>query len=271
MFRNCIWLSLPTLLFTLLLSGCEEYFDYSPYTIETTPHHLTADNVARIERASLPHFQPFRFAVIADSHAYYDQQVALVSTLNRRNDLAFLLIAGDLTDYGLQQEYQWTVDILGGLRMPWLTTIGNHDALNNGKENYQAFFGPYDYSFRFNQVKFVALNSASWEFGDSVPRLDWLAGELSGYFLYQHQIVLTHVLPQNSRFTPEFSQLYQAVLRDNFVSLVAGGDGHTHAYQEEILSNGQTLGYLTTGTLKERHYVVVSVEADRVTISQQGF
>lgn len=261
------------LILGLALSGCRDYFDYTPYGIEPHNHHLTDTNRARIESASLPGFAPFRFAVIADTHAYYDELKAFVQHINGRNDIAFILVAGDVTDYGLQQEYQWSVDLLAGLKQPYLTVIGNHDALNNGKANYRAFFGEYDYTFTFNQVKFVALNSASWEFDNTVPRLDWLRSELSSYYLYQHQMVLTHILPYSydNRFTPEFSAAYQAAARDNFVSLMIGGHAHAYGYTEEILGNGQTLGYLITGTLKDRGYVVVSVEADRVTIERQVF
>lgn len=257
----------------LLLFGCREYFDYTPYGIEPHNHHLTATNIARIESASLPYFEPFRFAVISDTHGYYDELKAFVRTINQRTDIEFILISGDLTDYGLQQEFQWSVDLLDGLKQPYLTVIGNHDSLNNGKANYRAFFGEFDYTFTFNRVKFVALNSASWEFDNTVPRLDWLRAELSSYYLYQHQLVLTHVLPypHDNRFTPEFSAAYMAALKDNFVSLLIGGHDHTHSYREEILSNGQTFGYMATGTLKERGYVLVTVEAWRVTIERQGF
>lgn len=259
------------ILFSILLTGCQEYFDYSPYGIESSQYHLTAINTSRIESSSLPYFEPFKFAVAADTHAYYDEMKTFVQVINSRNDLEFLLIAGDLTDYGMQEEYQWMIEILGSLKLPYLTVIGNHDALNNGKENYQAYFGEFDYSFTFNQVKFVALNSNSWEFGDTVPRLDWLNKELSSYYLYQHQIVLTHILPYNTRFTPEFSQVYKTIITDNFVSLTAGGHDHLHFFWEETLTNGQTSTFLVTGTLKDRSYVVVTVNADRVSFERVVF
>lgn len=254
-----------------MLTGCSDYFDYTMYAIEEENHHLTANNIERLEAVSLPHFESFRFVVIADSHAYYDELKAFVHHINLREDIAFLLIAGDLTDYGLQQEYQWNVERLAGLKSPYLTVIGNHDALNNGKQNYQAFYGAFDYSFIFNQVKFVVLNSASWEFNNTVPNLDWLRDELSSYHLYQHQLVLTHILPQDQRFSAELSANYLAALKDHFVSLMMGGHNHAHSYAEEILSNGAPIGYLTTGTLKDRGYVVVTVEAGKVSYERQVF
>jgi predicted phosphodiesterase len=262
---------LAVVLFLGLLLGCEPPFHYSPYTIETTSHQLTAINQSRVEDASLPHFAPFRFALTADTHGYYDELDELVNRLNKRDDIAFLLIAGDLTDYGMQQEYQWTVDILQRLAVPYLTVLGNHDSLNNGKQNYQAFFGPFDYSFVYNQVKFVALNSNSWEFDDKAPRLDWLEAELDNDFLYRHQIVLTHLLPQNDRFTAQQAADYRDTVEHHLVSLLAAGHSHAHSYSEEILSNGQTIGYLATGTLKDRAYIAVTVEADSISIERVRF
>lgn len=257
----------------LILSGCSDHFDYTPYGIEPEEHRLTAINRARIESASLPHFEPFRFAVISDTHAYYDELKTFVRLINQRDDIAFILISGDITDYGLLQEYQWSIELLAGLQQPYLAVIGNHDSINNGKNNYQAFFGDFDYTFVFNQVKFVALNSASWEFDNSVPRLDWLRAELSSYYLYQHQLVLTHVppYPHDNRFSAAFSAAYMAAMKDNFASLLISGHDHQHAYREEMLSNGQTFGYMATGTLKERGYVLVTVEAGRVAIERQVF
>lgn len=267
--RHIIILLIATL--SLFPIGCQDYFDYTPYAIESEQHRLTANNLARIEASSRHHFEPFKFAVIADTHAYYDELKAVIPLLNQRNDLAFLLIAGDLTDFGLQQEYQWMVDLLAKLRIPYLTVIGNHDALNNGKDNYRAFFGDFDYSFTYNRVKFVALNSNSWEFDNTAPRLDWLRSELSRYHLYHHQIVLTHIRPYDSRFALDFSQAYAAAMEENFVSLVVAGHDHTHDYREVILSHGQTIGYMAAGTLKYRGYVIVTVEANRVTIVPEVF
>lgn len=255
----------------LLLVGCEDPFEYSPYGIESGTHQLTALNLAELEKSSLPHFEPFRFALTADTHAYYDEMDELVRVLNRRSDIAFLLIAGDLTDYGLQQEYQWATDLLSKLVIPYLTVIGNHDSINNGKENYLAFFGDYDYSFVFNQVKFVALNSNTWEFDNNVPRLDWLQSELDNNFLYQHQVVLSHFLPQDERFTPQQSLDYLTIVRQNGVSLVASGHNHAHIFSEELLGTGQTIAYLTAGTLKDRAYIVVTVEPNQISITRERF
>ncbi len=256
------------ILLFVLLSGC---IDFSPYEVETGERRLTELNLKKIASLSQGAFTPFKFAVISDSHAYYDDLQDAVAAINQRSDLSFVLHAGDVSESGLLQEYEWTEELLSRLSPPYLTVIGNHDALNNGKQNYAALYGPFDYSFTFNQVKFVALNSNNWEFSDEVPRLEWLQTQLEGYAVYQHQIVLTHINPFDSRFNASLSEQYQGVLRDNYVSLVATGHGHDYRYWEEILSTGKTIGFLINGAINRRSYTVVSVEADEVLLQRVEF
>lgn len=253
---------LSGLLLAFVLSGCIEF---SPYEVETTERGRTAENIAALATDSSHAFTPFKFVLLSDSHADYENLRKAVARINRRDDISFVLHGGDLTDSGLLQEYEWTDELLSQLQIPYLTVIGNHDALNSGKQNYAAIYGEFDYSFVFNQVKFVALNSNSWEFDNDVPRLDWLAEQLGDFHLYRHQIVLTHILPQDDRFPPAIARDYQQILEENFVSLIGGGHSHNYHYTEEILSSGLPIGYLICGAIGKETYVVVSVEADGVS------
>lgn len=256
----------------LLLSACEDPIQFSPLAVETSERHLTQRNISAIESQSLSVFAPFKFALLADTHAYYSEFDRAVRAINQRDDIAFVLHAGDVTDWGLLQEYDWSTTILARLTVPYLTVIGNHDAINNGKENYQAIFGPYDYSLIYNQVKIVVLNDVSWEFDNQVPRLDWLAAELGDYQLYRHQMVLTHVPPDDQeRFSPLIAPLFIDTLKSNFTALVMSGHYHAHSYREELLNNGLPIGFLVTGTLNDNHYIVVSVEADHIEFERVFF
>lgn len=265
---------LPTLvvLLGLALSACDNPIQFSPLAIETNPRELTQRNLDLLAARSQVAFVPFKFAVISDSHSQLAELDSAISAINRHDDLAFLLHAGDMSDAGLLQEYEWSIEILERLRIPYLTTIGNHDAINNGKENYRALFGPYDYSFVFNQVKFVVLNDNDWEFDNQVPRFDWLETQLAEYFIYRHQLVLSHVPPDDTdRFTSTEITMFHDILKDNFTSLFINGHNHGFSYREEILSNGLPIGFLTTGAVEKDHYIIVTVEADRTTFERMSF
>lgn len=255
-------------LLCLVLSGCLEF---SPYAVETNKKHLTRENIEKIEAASQPAFAPFRFVVMSDSHAGYRELEDAVSTINELSDISFVLHAGDLSESGLLQEFRWTEELLAELNVPYLTAIGNHDALNNGTKNYKAIYGPLNYSFVFNNVKFVTLNSNSWEFDNKAPDLTWLDGQLADYALYQHQVVLSHILPQDERFSDSMEADYKGVLMDNFVSLIATGHGHNYSYDEELLTSGLPIGFLITGAVLKETLVVVSVEAGGITHTRVNY
>src|SRR5688572_25167106 len=58
-------------------------------------------------RAPASRDEPLSFAFLSDTHDGYDQFRGIVSAINARPELEFVLHAGDLTDFGTQQEYHW--------------------------------------------------------------------------------------------------------------------------------------------------------------------
>ena len=62
------------------------------------------------------------------------------------DDNAFILIikkihGGDYTEFGMTKEFEWAVERLNQLRVPYAGLIGNHDILGNGHEVYAELFG----------------------------------------------------------------------------------------------------------------------------------
>jgi Icc-related predicted phosphoesterase len=76
-----------------------------------------------------------RVAVLGDLHCTKSSQGAFQDLLSHVREAAdLLLLAGDLTDYGLPEEAQVLVRELGGRRMPIVAVLGNHDR-ESGREN----------------------------------------------------------------------------------------------------------------------------------------
>jgi len=72
--------------------------------------------------------------VLADLHCTKTSQGALQPLFTSVRDAAeLLLIAGDLTDYGLPEEAQVLAREVSGLRMPIVAVLGNHDR-ESGRE-----------------------------------------------------------------------------------------------------------------------------------------
>src|SRR5438093_8000613 len=75
-----------------------------------------------------------RVAALGDLHCTKSSQGAFQSLFSRIGEAAeLLLVAGDLTDYGLPDEARVLARELAALRIPIVAVLGNHD-LESGKE-----------------------------------------------------------------------------------------------------------------------------------------
>lgn len=67
------------------------------------------------------------------------------------------------------------------LNVPYVTLIGNHDVLGNGKAVFEEIFGTDNFSFIAGKTKFVCLNTNALEYDYShpVPDFNFLNSEMT--------------------------------------------------------------------------------------------
>lgn len=88
---------------------------------------------------------PLRIAQISDLHAgeptfQSDVMAAIISRINRiKPDV--VIVAGDLTAAGYEDEYVEAAEILSQIERPKLIIPGNHDSRNVGWVHFERFFG----------------------------------------------------------------------------------------------------------------------------------
>ncbi|MFN2457055.1 MAG: metallophosphoesterase [Chitinophagaceae bacterium] len=259
-----------SLLFFLLVGvlSCKGLFQYSPNEIrlEDSEKNLNAKNIQKIQ--SLVNGDSVKFILIGDSQRFYDEVEEFVSEVNQLQNIAFVVLAGDITDYGLNKEFQWINRSLSKLRIPYVAVIGNHDMLANGRFVYKEMFGPENFSFSYNKNKFICLNSNSLEVGynGSLPDISWLTHQLSDLANYNHAFVISHI--------PPFDVAFDKKLEQSYVSLLAASKkvklsmhGHQHRYQ---LSEpyGDGIKYLVIGSQNKRNYAIVTVWNDQYKIEE---
>src|SRR5437667_5190936 len=76
-----------------------------------------------------------RIAAMGDTHCTRTSQGAFQPLFSRIAESAdILLIAGDLTDYGLPEEARVLAKELTGLRIPAAAVLGNHDVESDKHE-----------------------------------------------------------------------------------------------------------------------------------------
>ncbi len=257
----------------VLHTSCKKLIQFHPNEVrlEEVDRNLNAKNLARL--AAEPPKNSFRFAVIGDSQRFYDELADFVNYINRYDDISFVLLNGDITDFGLNREYNWISRELRKLKMPFLAVIGNHDMLANGRVIYQQMFGPENFSFDYNGTRFIGINTNSREvgFNGSIPDTAWLrkavrtnnTGEQSPTFVF------SHVPPTSADFDPQ--------LTEPFAHILAGGGNVSHSIHahEHNFSRANPYGaaveYVVVGSLNKRSFAIVNVHANKTEVEEVHF
>jgi len=245
---------------SILVSSC---FKYSPYeiTVSAEEANQTEKNLEKLEKLDQSG-DTVTFAFIGDSQRFYDESIDFVNAINYRHELDFVTISGDLTEFGLDDEFTGMATILNKLHVPFLTVIGNHDLIYNGRKVYEKMFGPLDYSFYFKGMKFIMINTNSREFGfdGNVPNIYWLDNQLSDTFNYKNAVVMGHIPPGNDDYDPNLVLPYANTLA-KWGKTTLSMNGHNHDFSVgEPYGDGVT--YLNSFSVGKGKYIIVKLWPD---------
>ena len=237
--------------------SCEGLFQYNPnQDVLDDEKNLTIKNIEKIKL--LPQNDTVRFILLGDTQRWYDESADFVKSANNQRGISFVVLAGDISDFGLSQEFKWVNEIMMKLKYPYVTVVGNHDLLANGPLVYQKMYGALNYSFDFGNNKFIFVNTNSREyiFDGSVPNLPWLQTQLDNNPENKNAIVIGHVPPFDADFDPKMQDQYAGILASDpnvKFSLYA----HQHTFRDgEIYSDG--VHYFVTTSMGERGYLLVT-------------
>jgi hypothetical protein len=229
----------------------------------------TALNSRNIERISkLQAKSTFKFILIGDTQRFYDELDDFVAHVNSLNDISFILLNGDLVDFGLNREYNWIASQLKELKIPYIAALGNHDMLANGRKIFHEMFGPENFSFSYGKNKFVCLNTNSREvdYNGQVPDTNWLSQQLNDNEP-DNIFVLSHVPPFSLDFDknlePAFTGLLAAQPRTR-ISL----HGHDHTFKLLHPYPGG-LPYLTAAATNDRSYAMIAVNGEQISVTEK--
>jgi 3',5'-cyclic-AMP phosphodiesterase len=214
--------------FVCLLS-CNK-FEYNPYqTVHINkPENLNAVNLTRLLTAEHSADDTVTILFTGDSQRFYNSLDALITKCNSIPGIDMLVLAGDISDYGLLQEFLWIYERLELLNVPYLCVVGNHDLTSNGSFIYNRIFGPKNFSFYYKNYKFLFhdTNGREYNFNGNVPDLNWMAYQLNdpvpSWF-----VGISHVPPYNSDFDSTLEIPYKNLLSstENFILSL---NGHLH-------------------------------------------
>jgi len=247
-------------------------FEFSPYETDNGEFstNIIQNNLAKISKITLANPDSFKFALIADTHSYYDEFNNAVKSINSNSEILFVIHAGDITEFGLLKEYKWANEIITKIKVPCFTVIGNHDCLSNGKQIYNKIFGSTFYSFVINEndpsnkYKFIFINDNTLEYEIAeekrVRAINWLKENLSDNTLYKGIFVIAHVPPfADHYFNDDTEEEYRSILENGNVNISI--HGHIHNYLYSNYYNDGVM-YLVGDDISDRNYCIVTVYSD---------
>jgi len=261
------YFTLFSILLVMILQGCEEMVEYSPYDVRVRVTNVNQDNINKIAtfEEGLSRTDTFTFAVISDPHTYYADLADAVSSINANESVLFTVVTGDITDAGLFKEFDWEYRHVAKLKNPFVTVIGNHDYLSNGHEIFKKMYGVTNFSFVFKGTKFVLFDDIVWENGNSRPNFEWLSEQLNGDTTYNHQLVFAHVPPGNDQLAGDYTRTFEEILKHKLSLMFCG---HNHNYEDNQMDGFR---YVVVGSVSMRYYSVVTVTKDTVITRKVNF
>lgn len=242
---------------SILATGCD-LIEYHPYEVrlsasETGLNIKAFKTIDDITQGN----DTISFILIGDTQRSYDQVDSFVQSANSLNH-DFVIVAGDITDFGLMREFRLVNDRLQNLTTPYVAVIGNHDFSGNGQNVFKEMYGPVDDAFLVGSVKFIFLNTNSREanFNGRVPDLDFLSRELASDD-YEQAIVVSHIPPFDSDFDPILGEQYREILsRERRAKL------SLHAHQHRFIDQNyydDHIRYMVTTAIEDQAYFLFKV------------
>ena len=215
-----------------LLLACEDIFDYSPYAIDFSDENRNV-NQRNIEKLhARENDDTISIAFTGDTHRFFDETELFVSAVNKNKAIDFVIHVGDIADFGLPKQYLWANSYLLKLNVPYFVVIGNHDLVGNGSQAYLEMFGVLNYSFIYNSIKFVFINTNSREFkfNGNVPDIQWLDKQLQPNIDFTKAVVIFHVPPTDGDFDASLKEAFQNSLA-HYNNVLFTVHGHLHHHE----------------------------------------
>lgn len=267
MFKNPRSISL--LFITLLGCNADEYSPNQKFNRSTA----TAVNNREIsELPSKPAGATIKIAVSGDTQRSYKQADDFVSLINARKDIDFVVLNGDISDFGLLLEFDGIYKIYDRLNVPFISVIGNHDLVANGSDVYKRMFGDLNFTFKYAGIKFVChdTNGREYDFNGSTPNMQWLRNNLKLEAGTDRFLALSHIPPTDSDFDPKLTVPYQDLLNQT-PGVIASIHSHQHQPQITRFQNGKGIPFIITNAIVKRAFTLITITNEQIAAEEINF
>ncbi len=255
----------------LFVFGCNSD-EYSPNQVfnRNTEKDVNAREIAALPKK--PIGTPIKIVISGDTQRSYKEAIAFVNHVNARNDIDFVILNGDISDFGLLLEFEGILKIYEGLKVPFISVIGNHDLVANGRAIYERMFGPLNFTFNYAGVRFVChdTNGREYNFNSTTPNLTWLKDNFKLNPETTHLVAISHVPPNDADFDPNLVNPYENLFNQT-PGLIASIHSHRHGKLETYYQNGKGIPFLITNAIVNSAYTILDIKNGQIHAEEINF
>ena len=248
-----------------ILQSCEK-FEFNPYQVHSknAPANLNEKNLNKLFALVPSDDDTVTILFTSDSQDFYEELDELVNVVNKIPHIDFLLLSGDISEFGLLREYNWIDARLEKLYMPYFGVIGNHDFQTSGSEIFEQMFGEKNFSFKYKGYKFLLhdTNSREYNFNGQVPDINWLATQLNDKDA-KWFVGVSHVPP----FQGDFDQSLMPAYVDLFSStpgFILSLHGHLHTCMDSVYYHDH-VRYIISNALNRNSCLLIKLYNGEIT------
>jgi Icc protein len=263
--RKIIALLVMVITSVSLFTSCE-MVELSPNLIfdSDSPTKINATNIERL--LATPNWDDtLRIIFTGDSQSFYEDSDRLVKQVNSMNNIDFLIHSGDISDFGLLQEFKWIDEVFSRLTVPYISVVGNHDMQANGREVYKKMYGDLNFSFVYNGIKFIFhdTNSREYKFNGKVPDLDFLKRELQPSPNHTGIVAISHVPPFDDDFDKTLEYQYNDQFK-NCEEFLVSLHGHWHT-TNDLMPYGDGVRYINSNSTSKSQMLLLEIVNNTLT------
>lgn len=252
------------------LASCN-HFEYSPDQVfdRNSYRDINARNLRQLGQGL--NDDTVRFILTGDSQRSRDETVEFCKKVNGMRGIDFVILAGDISEFGVLKEMEWISRALESLKPPYVAVIGNHDMTSRGREVFQHMFGELNYSFVYGGLKFIChdTNGREYKFNGKVPDLTWISQQLQPEAGVGAYIPVSHVPPNSEDFDPQ--------LKSKYIQTFAGNPGiltslHAHTHNYDVLYPDESgIPYLITGAMGSSEFLLIEIVNRKLSFERVFF
>ncbi len=227
---------------------------------------------------SVAQTKPFRFAFLSDTHIGSPDGKAeedlrrTVNDINSRNDIDFVVITGDITELGTNEELPRAKKLFDSLKVKYHIIPGNHDDgwSESGGMSFISTFGSDRFVFDHNGIRFIGCASGPYvRMSDGhIPRdaMRWMKNILDTTSVDMPVIFLNHY-PMDKQMDNWYEVIDMFKKRNTILFLC----GHGHA--NKALNFEDIPGVMGRSNLRakkpEGGYNLVDVRMDSILFTER--